>query len=71
MNPFQFTRAITPHGGKATAYIAYAIALLFLAATVRKMVLYRMKLNNDLKMKELEKQKVEEIHQAKLSFSLT
>ncbi len=66
---FSLPVVITPPWWKSNvAYIAYVIALLFLAATVRKMVLYRMKLNNDLKMKELEKQKVEEIHQAKLSF---
>lgn len=50
------------------AYLLYALLLTGVLYLIRKVTLYRMKVANDLKIKELEKQKMEEIHQGKLSF---
>lgn len=50
------------------AYIFYIVLLFAFTAVIRKMILYRLKLKNDIKMKELESQKAEEIHQGKLRF---
>lgn len=50
------------------AYFTYIVLFLFFLFLTRKLVLFRIKLYNDIKMKELEKQKTEEIHQGKLRF---
>ena len=66
---FSYPIRMTPPWWKSNvAYLSYIVLFLILAAIVRKLILYRMKLDNDIKMKELEKQKMEEIHQGKLRF---
>ena len=50
------------------AYLSYIVLLLALTAITRKMILYRLKLKNDIRIKDLESQKAEEIHQGKLRF---
>ncbi|MFA5302306.1 MAG: two-component regulator propeller domain-containing protein [Bacteroidales bacterium] len=50
------------------AYFFYALLGFFLLLGVRKMMFYKIKVRNDIRLKEMEKQKAEEIHQAKLSF---
>jgi signal transduction histidine kinase/ligand-binding sensor domain-containing protein/DNA-binding response OmpR family regulator len=60
---------MTPPWWKSNlAYFLYFVSFLSLLAIIRKMVLYRLKLKNDVKMKELESQKAEEIHEGKLRF---
>ncbi|KUK57965.1 MAG: Uncharacterized protein XD81_1314, partial [Bacteroidetes bacterium 38_7] len=63
--PVQIT---PPWWNSNMAYLFYTILFLALLFFVREIILYRLKVNNDLRMKELEKQKIEEIHQGKLSF---
>jgi His Kinase A (phosphoacceptor) domain./Two component regulator propeller./Y_Y_Y domain. len=66
---FSLPVEITPPWWKSNvAYLLYAVLLLGMMQIIRKLILYRLKVTNDLKMKELEKQKIEEIHQGKLSF---
>ena len=60
---------ITPPWWKSNlAYFLYFVSFLCILAIIRKMILYRIRLNNNIRMKELEKQKAEEIHQGKLRF---
>lgn len=66
---FSLPIEMTPPWWKSNfAYLSYIVLFLSLAVITRKLILYRLKLNNDIKMKELEKQKTEEIHQGKLRF---
>lgn len=66
---FSLPIEMTPPWWKSNlAYLSYIVLFLCLAAITRKLILYRIKLNNDIKMKEMEKQKAEEIHQGKLRF---
>ncbi|NLA16199.1 MAG: response regulator [Bacteroidales bacterium] len=50
------------------AYAFYALLGILILWRTPKMILYRIKVRNDIRLKEMEKQKTEEIHQAKLSF---
>lgn len=50
------------------AYISYIIILLLIILGIQKFLRYQMSIKNDIKLKELDKQKMEEIHQAKLRF---
>lgn len=50
------------------AYIAYFITLVLLFFAVLRMIRYQMKVKQDIRLQALEKQKSEEIHQAKLQF---
>jgi len=50
------------------AYVFYALLGILFLWGARKMIFYRIKVRNDIRLKEMEKQKAEEIHQAKLSF---
>ncbi|HBF96499.1 MAG TPA: hybrid sensor histidine kinase/response regulator [Porphyromonadaceae bacterium] len=60
---------MTPPWWKSNpAYFLYFVFFLGLLAIIRKMILYRIRLTNDIRMKELETQKTEEIHQGKLRF---
>ncbi|MEA5128862.1 MAG: two-component regulator propeller domain-containing protein [Proteiniphilum sp.] len=66
---FSLPIEMTPPWWKSNlAFFSYIILLLCLAAITRRLILYRIKLNNDIKMKEIEKQKAEEVHQGKLRF---
>lgn len=66
---FSLPIEMTPPWWKSNlAYFSYIVLLLCLTAITRRLILYRIKLNNDIKMKEMEKQKAEEIHQGKLRF---
>jgi signal transduction histidine kinase/ligand-binding sensor domain-containing protein/DNA-binding response OmpR family regulator len=51
-----------------TAYLCYTILLFVLFFVIKRFVKYQLTVRNDIRMKELEKQKIEEIHQAKLRF---
>ncbi len=60
---------MTPPWWKSNlAYFLYFVSFLTLLVIIRKMILYRISLNNSIRMKELERQKTEEIHQGKLQF---
>jgi signal transduction histidine kinase/DNA-binding response OmpR family regulator len=50
------------------AYICYSILLFLLLFGILRFVKYRLTAQNNIKIKELEKQKIEEIHEAKLNF---
>lgn len=66
---FSLPIEMTPPWWKSNvALFFYIVLLLGFTAIARKMILYRLKLKNDLKMKELETEKNEEIHQGKLRF---
>ena len=66
---FSLPITMTPPWWKSNvAYLSYIILFLILTALIRKLILYRVKLYNDIRMKELEKEKAEEIHQGKLRF---
>ncbi|MDO9152130.1 MAG: two-component regulator propeller domain-containing protein [Paludibacter sp.] len=61
-------RMLPPWWATEVAYICYLLVLVLLILTVKRFVKYQLTIRNDFKMKELEKQKIEEIHQAKLRF---
>jgi signal transduction histidine kinase/ligand-binding sensor domain-containing protein/DNA-binding response OmpR family regulator len=50
------------------AYLCYVLLILLILFGIRRMLKYQYSIRQNFKMKELEKQKIEEIHQAKLSF---
>lgn len=50
------------------AYLSYFVLLMLIVFGVSRIVITQRKARNEIKMKELEKQKTEEIHQAKLRF---
>jgi len=50
------------------AYLCYFILILIIAFGINRIAANQRKVRNEIKMKELEKQKTEEIHQAKLRF---
>lgn len=50
------------------AYALYALLLILMTLTVLRFIRYQMNVRNNIRLKELEKQKNEEIHQAKLRF---
>lgn len=61
-------KMIPPWWKSNVAYLFYIVLLFAFTAVIRKMILYRLKLKNDIKIKELESLKAEEIHQGKLRF---
>lgn len=66
---FVFPFQITPPWWKSPfAYIAYISILLLLAYMVFKMQKFRLKMQHSVELEKLEKEKKEEVHQAKLRF---
>lgn len=61
-------KMIPPWWKSNIAFLFYIFLLLAITVITRKMILYRLKLKNDIRLKELESQKAEEIHQGKLRF---
>jgi len=61
-------RMLPPWWASPIAYFIYSILLLALFSVVRRFVKDQMKAKNNILLKDLEKQKIEEIHQAKLRF---
>jgi len=61
-------RMLPPWWLSTVAYICYMMLLFLLLFGVRRFIKYQFGVRNDMNMKELEKQKIEEIHQAKLRF---
>jgi signal transduction histidine kinase/ligand-binding sensor domain-containing protein/DNA-binding response OmpR family regulator len=59
---------LPPWYGSGTAFVIYAIILIAIIFGAQWLVRYQMTVKNNIKMKELEKQKTEEVHQAKLRF---
>jgi signal transduction histidine kinase/DNA-binding response OmpR family regulator len=59
---------LPPWWASMWAYIGYAALLVGVAVLVRKQLKYRLAVKNSIKAKEFERQKAEEIHQAKLRF---
>lgn len=57
-----------PWWASNTAYVIYAILFIIISLAVKRFIKYQLAVRNDIRMKELEKQKIEEIHQAKLRF---
>lgn len=57
-----------PWWDSRVAYLMYVLLTAGILYLVRKITLYRMKVADDLKMKEMENRAMEEIHQGKLSF---
>ena len=67
----QFSLPVTilpPWWASTYAFLCYAIILFLILFGLKRFVKYQYSVRQDFKMKELEKQKTEEIHQAKLSF---
>ena len=61
-------RVLPPWWKTWYAYLTYAIILVALTLSMRRFTIERIHLKNDIKLKELERQKNEEINQAKLKF---
>ena len=61
-------RILPPWWNSDIAYVCYLILLIGLFLVIKNFVKYQLRVRNDIRMKELEKQKAEEIHQAKLRF---
>lgn len=59
---------LPPWWASPFAYICYLILFFLLLFGIRRFLRYQFKVSHDFRIKELEKQKIEEIHQAKLSF---
>ncbi len=57
-----------PWWANNVAYICYFILLILIGYGLNRLTINQLKARNEIKMKELEKQKTEEIHQAKLRF---
>ena len=57
-----------PWWSNNVAYMCYLILLILIVYGINRMTVNQLKVRNEMKMKELEKQKTEEIHQAKLRF---
>lgn len=66
-----FTLPITvnpPWWDSNMAYVIYTLLGILILWSAQRMIYYRIRVRNDIRMKEMEKQKAEDIHQAKLSF---
>ncbi len=50
------------------AYLSYVLLILLFFIGVLRFIRYQMRVKQDVRLKELEKEKIEEIHQAKLRF---
>jgi len=61
-------RMLPPWWASSFAYLVYSLLLLVLFIVIRRFVKNQLEVRNNILLKELEKQKIEEIHQAKLSF---
>lgn len=61
-------RMSPPWWNSAWAYVLYTLLLLLSTLGVIRLMRYQLKVRNNIRLKELEKQKNEEIHQAKLRF---
>ena len=61
-------RILPPWWASPIAYLIYSILLLGLFTLIRRFVKEQLAARNDILLKDLEKQKIEEIHQAKLRF---
>lgn len=61
-------RMLPPWWASPIAYIIYSVLLLILFTIVHRFIKDQLKAKNNILLKDLEKQKIEEIHQAKLSF---
>ncbi|MDR1416121.1 MAG: response regulator [Prevotellaceae bacterium] len=59
---------LPPWWASIWAYMGYAALCIGLIVLIRKQLKYRMAIKNSIKAKEFERQKTEEIHQAKLRF---
>lgn len=59
---------LPPWWASTYAYLCYALLVILVLMGLRRFLKYQYTIRQDFKMKELEKQKIEEIHQAKLSF---
>ncbi len=59
---------LPPWWASNTAYVIYAILFILISLAVKQFIKYQLAVRNDIRMKELEKEKIEEIHQAKLRF---
>jgi signal transduction histidine kinase/ligand-binding sensor domain-containing protein/DNA-binding response OmpR family regulator len=59
---------LPPWWASTYAFICYAVLLFLVLFGLRRFLKYQYSVRQNFKMKELEKQKIEEIHQAKLSF---
>ena len=57
-----------PWWANNVAYVCYFILLFLIGYGINRMTVNQLKARNEMKMKEVEKQKTEEIHQAKLRF---
>ncbi|MDD5185021.1 MAG: response regulator [Paludibacter sp.] len=66
-----FTLPITmlpPWWASTIAYICYSVLFFLLLFIIQRFVKNQIRVRNNIQIKELEKQKIEEIHQAKLRF---
>ena len=61
-------RMLPPWWASPIAYLIYSLLLLALFTVVRRFIKDQLKNKNNILLKDLEKQKIEEIHQAKLRF---
>lgn len=59
---------LPPWWASAYAYVCYALLLILISLGIRRGVKYQLSVRNAINMEKLEKQKAEEIHQAKLRF---
>jgi len=61
-------RMLPPWWASPIAYLIYSLLLLTLFTIIRRFIKDQIKTKNNILLKDLEKQKIEEIHQAKLRF---
>ena len=61
-------KILPPWWASPFAYVCYAILFFLILFGLRRIAKYQLTIRHNFRMKELEKQKIEEIHQAKLSF---
>ena len=61
-------RMLPPWWASPIAYLIYTVLLLALFSVVRRFIRNQLNAKNNILLKDLEKQKIEEIHQAKLRF---
>jgi len=59
---------LPPWWASTFAYLCYTILLFLLLFGILRFTKYQLTIHNNIKIKELEKQKIEEIHEAKLNF---
>jgi signal transduction histidine kinase/DNA-binding response OmpR family regulator/ligand-binding sensor domain-containing protein len=59
---------LSPWWANKVAYICYCIVLILIAYRIYRATVNQLKIRNEMRMKELQKQKTEEVHQAKIRF---